>query len=30
LPATWSVNLDDPLLVRLKEWLAPENVRVVY
>ncbi len=30
LPGTWSVNLDDPLLARLKEWLAPENVRVVY
>ncbi len=30
LPGTWNVNLDDPLLARLKDWLAPENVRVVY
>jgi DNA polymerase-3 subunit alpha len=30
LPDAWSVNLDDPLLTRLREWLAPENVRVVY
>ncbi len=30
LPDTWRVNLDDPLLARLREWLAPENVRVVY
>jgi len=30
LPDGWRVNLDDPLLARLKEWLAPENVRVVY
>jgi DNA polymerase III subunit alpha len=30
LAETWSVNLDDPLLARLKEWLAPENVQVVY
>ena len=30
LPDGWRVNLDDPLLARLREWLAPENVRVVY
>jgi len=30
LPGTWSVNLDEPLLASLREWLAPENVRVVY
>jgi DNA polymerase III subunit alpha len=30
LPDSWSVNLDDPLLTRLREWLAPENVRVMY
>ena len=30
LPDAWSVNLDDPLLVRLRDWLTPENVRVVY
>jgi DNA polymerase-3 subunit alpha len=30
LPEAWSVNLDDPLLARLRDWLAPENVRVVY
>ena len=26
----WRVNLDDALLQRLREWLAPENVEVVY
>ena len=30
LPEAWRVNLDDPLLARLRDWLAPENVRVVY
>jgi DNA polymerase III subunit alpha len=30
LPDAWNVQLDDPLLVRLREWLTPENVRVVY
>ncbi len=30
LPDAWSVNLDDPLLSRLRDWLTPENVRVVY
>jgi DNA polymerase-3 subunit alpha len=30
LPAAWRVNLDEPLLAQLREWLAPENVRVVY
>ena len=30
LPDAWRVNLEDPLLARLKDWLAPENVRVVY
>jgi len=30
LPGTWNVNLDDPLLLRLRDWLAPESVRVVY
>jgi len=30
LPGSWSVTLDDPLLARLRDWLAPENVRVVY
>jgi DNA polymerase-3 subunit alpha len=30
LPDAWSVNLDDPLLARLRDWLTPENVRVVY
>jgi DNA polymerase-3 subunit alpha len=30
LPEAWRVNLEDPLLARLKDWLAPENVRVVY
>jgi DNA polymerase-3 subunit alpha len=26
----WRINLDDPLLARLREWLKPENVQVVY
>ena len=30
LPDAWRVNLEDPLLARLKDWLAPENVKVVY
>jgi DNA polymerase-3 subunit alpha len=30
LPEAWRVNLDEPLLAQLREWLAPENVRVVY
>jgi DNA polymerase-3 subunit alpha len=30
LSEAWSVNLDDPLLARLRDWVAPENVRVVY
>ncbi len=30
LPDTWRVSLDEALLVRLREWLAPENVRVMY
>ena len=30
LPDEWRVNLEDPLLARLKDWLAPENVKVVY
>jgi len=30
LPESWRVNLEDPLLTGLKEWLAPENVRVMY
>ena len=30
LPEAWRVNLDDPLLARLREWLAPENVQVMY
>jgi DNA polymerase-3 subunit alpha len=30
LPEAWRVNLDEPLLSQLREWLAPENVRVVY
>ena len=30
LPDAWNVQLDDPLLVRLREWLTPQNVRVVY
>jgi DNA polymerase-3 subunit alpha len=30
LPEAWRVNPDDVLIAQLKEWLAPENVRVVY
>ena len=30
LPEAWRVNPDDPLLAQLRDWLAPENVRVVY
>ena len=30
LPDVWRVNLEDPLLARLKDWLTPENVRVIY
>jgi len=30
LPDDWRVNLDDALIERLKEWLQPQNVAVVY
>src|SRR6185503_19433062 len=30
LPDAWRVNPDDTLIERLREWLAPENVQVVY
>jgi DNA polymerase III subunit alpha len=30
LPADWRVNLDDALIERLRDWLAPENVIVQY
>ena len=30
LPETWRVNLDDALIDRLRDWLKPENVQVVY
>jgi DNA polymerase-3 subunit alpha len=30
LPASWRVNPDEMLLAQLREWLAPENVQVVY
>ena len=30
LPEAWRVNLDDALIERLREWLAPGNVQVVY
>jgi hypothetical protein len=30
LPEAWRVKLDEPLLAQLREWLAPENVRVLY
>jgi len=30
LSADWRVNLDDTLIERLRDWLAPENVQVMY
>ena len=30
LPEAWRVNLEDALLDRLREWLQPENVQVIY
>jgi DNA polymerase-3 subunit alpha len=30
LPETWRINPDETLIAQLKDWLAPENVRVVY
>ena len=30
LPEAWRVNLDDALIERLSEWLAPQNVQVLY
>jgi DNA polymerase III subunit alpha len=30
LPESWRVNPDEALLSQLRDWLAPENVRVVY
>jgi DNA polymerase-3 subunit alpha len=30
LPQAWRVTPDDALIDRLREWLAPENVQVVY
>jgi DNA polymerase-3 subunit alpha len=30
LPEDWHVRLDDALLAALADWLAPENVKVVY
>jgi DNA polymerase-3 subunit alpha len=30
LSPDWRVNLDDALIDRLREWLQPENVQVVY
>ena len=30
LPHDWQVNLDDALLERLRTWLAPENVQILY
>ena len=30
LPAAWRVNPDPALIARLKEWLQPANVQVVY
>ena len=29
-PTRWRVNPDEPLIAQLRDWLAPENVRVVY
>ncbi len=30
LSEDWRVNLDDALIEQLRDWLAPENVQVVY
>jgi DNA polymerase-3 subunit alpha len=30
LPEAWCVNLDDALIERLREWLSPDSVEVVY
>ena len=30
LPESWRVNLDDALIERLREWLSPSNVTIVY
>jgi DNA polymerase-3 subunit alpha len=30
LPEAWRVNPDDALIERLREWVAPQNVQVVY
>ncbi len=30
LPETWRINPDETLIAQLKDWLAPENVRVMY
>jgi hypothetical protein len=30
LPEEWRVNLDEALIERLRDWLAPENVQVMY
>ena len=30
LPEAWRVNPDDALIERLREWLAPQDVQVVY
>ena len=30
LPESWRVTPDDALIERLREWLAPENVQVIY
>jgi DNA polymerase-3 subunit alpha len=29
-PDSWTVNPDNALIAQLQDWLAPENVRVVY
>ena len=30
LPESWRVNPDETLISQLRDWLAPENVRIVY
>jgi DNA polymerase-3 subunit alpha len=30
LPENWRVTLDDALLASLKDWLTPDNVKVIY
>ncbi|HWU83933.1 MAG TPA: hypothetical protein VN028_01220, partial [Rhodocyclaceae bacterium] len=30
LPDAWRIRLEDELLFSLRDWLQPENVRIIY